>query len=237
MHHRAAGKIQHPHFEQQAVGVPGHVRERAINQQGKQTNKNDIAPKTHPLGKRAGDECRGDDGEFQLEGCEQHKGQTRTDPVVRGQPHVVEEKEGSRIADDAANVVAKRQAEAHHIPDEAHDAQCHKTLQHGGNDAPGIDHAAVKKRKAGRHQQYQSGSRKHEGKRAGIESAAFGMSRRVEGRQAGKGDKNAKDEKRNVAAVVSCFVGKSCHVTKDAGQGEPSVRLFTPGFVNRGKYG
>ena len=52
VNHNATRKIFDVHSAEKAVGVPGHMRQRAIDEQAEERHKNHIGRKTHTFGKR-----------------------------------------------------------------------------------------------------------------------------------------------------------------------------------------
>ena len=52
VNHNATRKILDVHSAEKAVGVPGHMRKRAIDEKAEQRHKNHIGRKTHTFGKR-----------------------------------------------------------------------------------------------------------------------------------------------------------------------------------------
>ena len=71
VHDRSAGEVEAWELAaecrvQQAVLTPNHVRHRAVDEDRPQREEHRHAGELHALCKRAGDECRRDDGEHQL---------------------------------------------------------------------------------------------------------------------------------------------------------------------------
>ncbi len=143
VHDGAAGKVEHAPLVQEAVRVPRPVRERGIDEDREQAHEEHIARESHPLGERAGDQRRRNDRELQLEQREEDERNRGRQCRVRIGADMLEEEEGARITDDAANAVPKRETEPHRHPEQTDDRHRHKTLQHRGDDVLGLHHAAV----------------------------------------------------------------------------------------------
>ena len=176
--HGAAGKVLHAPLEEHSLGMPGPVRQRAVDQEAPQHQEQKICRKPHTLGERAGDQGRRDDRELELEHREDQQGNRQLERRFAGPQgdcpvtHIVEHEEGERVADQspAADVVAERQPKAHEDPDQADHAQRDHALQHGRDNVLETDHASVEERQAGRHEQHQARSRQHPRDVPGVES-------------------------------------------------------------------
>ena len=73
VHDGSACEIKHAPLAQQPVGMPRHVRERRVDEQGEQHQEQDVSGEAHPLREPAGDERRRDDRELELEHREQRQ--------------------------------------------------------------------------------------------------------------------------------------------------------------------
>jgi hypothetical protein len=90
-----------------------------------------------------------------------------------GGADVAEHEERRRVADHAADVVAERQAEPDHDPENADDDHRHQTLQHRRDDVLLLDHPAVEERQPGRHQQDEARRGHHPRQIAGDDGASL----------------------------------------------------------------
>ena len=138
----------------------------AVDEQGPEGKKDGHGAELHALGKGAGDECRGNDGEHELVDHVGLLGNGGRVVGVGGEAHAAEEEmleapdeavavpEGERITDDG--------------PDDGDQAHHGEALHHGAEDVLPADQAAVEEREAGTgHQQDQGRGDQHPGVVAG----------------------------------------------------------------------
>ena len=85
-----------------------------------------------------------------------------------GHAHVREHEGRQRVADDAVDAVAERQAEPDHDPQDADDRHRHEALEHRRDDVLRADHPAVEEGEPRRHQQHQRRGRQHPGDVAAV---------------------------------------------------------------------
>ena len=160
-----AGKVAAGCVEQSA-DAPDHVGHGAIDEERPEGKKHSHGAELHALGKGAGDQGRGDDGEHELVDhvgllgngggvvgvrCETDAAQ---EEVLEAADEAVAVTEGERVADDS--------------PDHGDQAHHGEALHHGAEDVLLADQAAVEKRQAGSgHQQDQGRGDQHPGVVAG----------------------------------------------------------------------
>ena len=159
MDDRAAGEVESAHLGHPAA-APDPVGHGTVDDQQPQGGEEQEAGEFDALGKRAGDQRRGDDGKHALE---DHEGQVRdvVDPFLGRLSDAV--KEGKvEVADDAADVAAKGQAVAHDGPQHGHGAEQDVGVHERAKDVLGADHAAVEKSQARRHEHDQGRRNEHE---------------------------------------------------------------------------
>ena len=88
-------------------GVPRHVGQGGIDEEGEQHHKQDVAAKTDAAGHAARDEGGCDDGELQLEQGEQKERNTAPYFRVRGRSDAFEIHKRQWVSNDAPNAVSK----------------------------------------------------------------------------------------------------------------------------------
>ena len=147
----AAGEIQGREFStergvQQASLAPHHVGKRGVDEEKPEGEKEDGAAELHSFGSRAGDQCRGDDGEHQLI---DHEGGLRNGAGVIGIRVGADAAEESVLESaDHRAISAERQAVADQRPEDRDHRHEHETLHHDGEHVLAADQAAVEKRQA-----------------------------------------------------------------------------------------
>jgi hypothetical protein len=153
--HQSAGKIHHPETAKPAAAGPNPVTDRVVHQNGPQQRKSHKGHKPHPFGEGAGDQRRGDDGEHALVDHEHCLGNGRGVVGTWFRGYAVESEPG-KITDKAAD----RRPERHRVTkidpfdrdQRDHEQALHDRAQH----VLTPDHACIKKRQAGSHEQHQS---------------------------------------------------------------------------------
>ena len=155
----AAGKVKGVAGEPAATPYP--VANREVDQGNPQNCEGQEGGELHALGKGAGDQRRGDDGEHQLKGAEQQVGDGG------GAGGGVEADTGQagkiQVADKAADIGAEGQRVAVKHPDDRDDAQADEALHDGAQNVLGADQTAIEQGQARGHQHDQGRSDEHEG--------------------------------------------------------------------------
>ena len=164
---RAAGEVEHAPLPEEALRVPGPVRQRRVDEEREQRHEDQVGAEPHALGKRAGDQRRRDDRELQLEEREQQHRNRRRQARIRRVADAAEHQVGERVADDALEAVAEGEAEPHRDPQHADHPERDEALEHRRDDVLRRHHAAVEERQARRHEQHHAGRRQHPGDVAG----------------------------------------------------------------------
>ena len=204
--HQAAGVVECADLREPAVRIPHPVRDGDVDEQRPDRHEEHPRRELRAVGDRTADQRCGEDRERQLEGREQH---LRNLPV-HGRRVDARHAEVFESADDAAVIVAEREA----VPDEQphHGDQGDRDETHHDHveDALGADHAAVEQGQARRHEQHEGGADQQPGGCAGID--CFGhvsFSSRVAGRpQRGTDDRRVRFHRR-CRAVANMFRKRS----------------------------
>ena len=151
---------------EQAAHAPDHVGHGAVDEQRPEGEKDGHGAELHALGKGAGDERRGDDGEHELV---DHVGLLGNGGGVVGigrEAHAAQEEVLEAADEDVA--VAEGQRVADDGPENGDQAHHGEALHHGAEDVLLAHQAAVEERQAGAgHQQDQGGGDQHPGVVAG----------------------------------------------------------------------
>ena len=155
-----------PALLSKSAHAPDHVRHGAIDEQRPEREEDRHGAELHALGKGAGDQRRGDDGEHQLIDHERLLGNgggvigigseanALQEEVLEAADKPVAVAEGQRVADDG--------------PENGDQAHHREALHHGAEDVLLAHQAAVEERQAGAgHQQNQGGGGQHPGVVAG----------------------------------------------------------------------
>ena len=169
VNNNTTGKVEYAHLTQETVGMPGPVGQRTINKKGKKCHKHQIAGKMNPLGKRTGNQGRGNNGKLHLKQSIQRQRNGRCQKEIRFGAYSRKHGEGQRIADKMSQIIAKSQTEPDDNPDHTDHTHGNETLQNGGNDILPPYHTAIEKRKARCHHQNEYRSGNHPGHIRGIE--------------------------------------------------------------------
>ena len=135
--------------------------------------KSTYAREPDALGKRAGDERRRDDREFQLKQREQSQRDGGGEQSMRRSADALQHPECARIADEAADTVAEGEAEADDHPQQRNHAHRDEALKHGGDRALAVHHAAIEEGESRRHQQDEARGRQHPGDIAWLDRPPF----------------------------------------------------------------
>ena len=142
--------------------MPCHVSQRTIDDEKEKHHEEHIGRKPHTLCKRTRNQRRGDDGKLHLEQGKQRQRNRGTAQHVAcrsgidGSAYVMKHGECERIADHAADVVAKAQREADHHPQHRNQSHGDKRLQHRRDDVLRTHHAAIEKRQTRCHHQHKN---------------------------------------------------------------------------------
>ena len=156
----AAGGVE------QSADAPDHVGHGAVDEQRPEGEKEGHGAELHALGKGAGDQRRGDDGEHELVDHEGLLGNGGGVVGVGAEGDAAQE-EVLKAADEAV-AVAKGQRVADDGPENGDQAHHGEALHHGAEDVLAAHQAAVEERQAGAgHQQHQGGGDQHPGVVAG----------------------------------------------------------------------
>jgi hypothetical protein len=151
---------------EQSAHAPDHVGHGAIDEQGPKGEKDGHGAELHALGKGAGDQRRGDDGEHELVDHEGLLGDGGGVVGVRRDADAAQEE--VLKASDEGVAMAEGQRVADNGPENGDQAHHGEALHHGAQDVLLADQAAVEERQTGSgHQQDQGGGGQHPGVVAG----------------------------------------------------------------------
>lgn len=181
--------------------MPRHVGQRTVDEDEKPDHEKQVRREAHSLGKGAGDERGGDDGKLHLEeGIEGQGDGGTTQYLARGGgegvcSHALKHEEGGGVADDAADVVAKGEAEAEDHPQDTDDSHGDETLQHGGNNVFGSHHTAIEEGETRGHHEHEDGGRDEPCHIGGTDARPVAGERGLAGKETGNGDEGHRRHK------------------------------------------
>ena len=178
MYDRAAGKVEdRPAASgnvEDSANAPDHVGQWAVDDQRPENKKDGHRAELDALGKCAGDERRGDDGEHKLV---DHEGLLGDGSAVVGVGIQADSaQEGVLKASDESVARAKGQRVADHGPEDGDEAHHGEALHHGGENVFAADETAIEEDQAGGgHHQNQRRGDQHPGVVSGGLSVADGL--------------------------------------------------------------
>ena len=153
--HEAAGEVEHALLRQPAA-APDPVHERDVHEDAPEHQEPQVALELDPVGERAGDERRGDDGEHLLV-HEVRLGRDVRRPRTR-QVADARERRPAEVAEDAADVAREGERVAEEHPDRGDDAHRDERLHHDRKEVLAADQTPVEEREAWGHQRHERGA-------------------------------------------------------------------------------
>ena len=157
----ATCEVEGAPLEQPAIGREHPVGHRRVDEDRPEGQEQQPAAEAHAVGRRPGDERRGDDGEHHLEGDERQRRNGQRLEAGHGATEQSLEPDQVEAADHPAVVLAERQAEGHEGPQHAHQAHAEDVLHEHAEHVLASDHAAVEEGQPRCHEEHQGRRRQY----------------------------------------------------------------------------